>query len=84
MPQGVRATSSALMSARVATSAAPAKAWGTLLRRFLPAAPAAACAAVSSRLFQAPHAGHLPSQRGVAAPQALQMYWDLGEAIARL
>ena len=36
---------------------------------------------VSSKLFHAPQAGHLPSQRGLVAPQLLQVYWDLGEAI---
>ena len=80
MAVGVRAKSSALMSARVATSLAPAKACGPLLRRFLPAA-AAVGEAVSSRLFHAPQAGHLPNQRGVFAPQALQVNWDLEEAI---
>ena len=46
-----------------ATKAAPS--------RFLPP-PAGACATVSTRLFHAPHEGHLPSQRALAAPHSLQ------------
>ena len=83
-PLGVRATSSALMSASVATSLAPARACGAWLKRFLPPALAADCTVVSSRLFQALQAGHLPSQRGEVAPQALQVYWDLEVAMKRL
>lgn len=69
MPVGVRATSVASMSAKVATALAGA----SEAKRFLPAP--ALSATDSTSVFQAPQPGHLPSQRGLVPPHSLQVYW---------
>ena len=72
-PVGVRATSTASISASGRTPAEGASAAKAPPSRFLPPAAAVGSATVSSSEFQAPQPGHLPSQRGLVAPQALQV-----------
>ncbi len=70
-PVGLRATSTASMAASGCTAVDGANAANAPPRRFLP--PVAASATASTRLFQAPQPGHLPSQRGLLAPHAWQV-----------
>jgi hypothetical protein len=59
------------MAASGCTSAEGASAENAAPSRFLPGA--ATSAALSTSVFHAPHPGHLPSQRGLVAPQSLQV-----------
>ncbi len=64
---GVRAVSTASISDSVATGALLLSAW----KRW--PLPAAGSAGPSSRVFQAPQPGHLPIQRGLAAPHSVHV-----------
>ena len=71
-PVGVRSVSLASMSDSVASSAEPAREANTGAPKRLLAVPGALPAACSTRVFQAPQLGHLPSHFALVPPHSVQ------------
>ena len=80
-PVGVRGTSDASMSDKVATSAAGTNA-AIPAYRFLTGPPDST--APSMRVFHALQLGHLPSHLGLVPPHSVQVYWVLSLAIIQM
>src|SRR5687767_14447502 len=81
-PVGVRATSVASISERVASSDTPASAAYCVPKRLL-AGPLLLPATCSMSVFQAPQLGHLPSHLGLVPPHSLQTKRDFSLAMPK-